>query len=176
MKEINNTVHIVPVTPADLPVLRELARQTFYEAFSEANTPEDLQKYLDAAFTDQKLRTELEEVLSAFYFAKIDDQPVGYLKVNVGAAQTELHEPESMEIERIYVLAAYLGQGVGQVLFEEALRLARAQARKYLWLGVWEHNARALRFYEKNGFVAFGSHSFRLGEDEQTDILMRLTL
>lgn len=40
-------------------------------------------------------------------------------------------------------------------------------------LGVWEHNHRALRFYEKNGFIAFGTHIFQLGNDQQTDILMK---
>ena len=176
LKESTPTVQIARVTPAELPALRRLARQTFGEAFAEANTPEDLQKYLDAAFTESKLRAELEEVLSAFYFATIDGQPVGYLKVNVGAAQTELQDSQSLEIERIYVLAAYWGRGVGPVLLQEALRLAKTQGKRYLWLGVWEHNPRALRFYEKNGFVAFGTHSFRLGDDEQTDILMRLSL
>ena len=89
------------------------------------------------------------------------------------SAQTELKDEISLEIERIYVKKAHQGKKVGQVLFERALETARLQNKTYLWLGVWEENLKAIRFYEKNGFVAFDKHIFKFGEDEQTDIMMK---
>jgi len=101
---------------------------------------------------------------------------IGYLKVNAAQAQTDLHEEHSLEIERIYVLNAYHGKKVGQLLYDKALEVASHLAKTSVWLGVWEKNPRAIRFYEKNGFEAFGTHGFKMGDDEQNDILMRMHL
>ncbi len=82
----------------------------------------------------------------------------------------------ALEIERIYVLQEFHGQRVGQVLYEKAIELAQERGLDYIWLGVWEKNARALRFYEKNGFEPFDRHIFKLGDDEQTDIMVKKVL
>lgn len=81
-----------------------------------------------------------------------------------------------MEIERTYVLRSHHGKKVGQLLYNQALDVALNNKAEYLWLGVWEQNPRAIRFYEKNGFVAFDKHIFKLGADEQTDIMMKKLL
>ncbi|MNE41268.1 Protease synthase and sporulation negative regulatory protein PAI 1 [compost metagenome] len=81
-----------------------------------------------------------------------------------------------MEIERIYVLRAFHGKKVGQILYEKALQIAEVLGLSFIWLGVWEKNLRAIQFYEKNGFVAFDKHIFKLGDDEQTDIMMKKEL
>jgi len=65
---------------------------------------------------------------------------------------------------------------VGQVLYEKAIQLAKERKAPYVWLGVWEENPRAIQFYKKNGFVEFDKHLFVLGEDEQTDLMMKLVL
>jgi ribosomal protein S18 acetylase RimI-like enzyme len=132
--------------------------------------------YLAKGFTAEQLAAELGNPDSAFYFAELGDQVIGYLKLNSGTAQTELKDDRAVEIERIYVLKAYHGRNVGQLLYEQAIETARQQDADYLWLGVWEENPRAIRFYQKNGFVAFGRHLFKLGDDEQTDIMMKLQL
>lgn len=98
---------------------------------------------------------------------------MGYLKLNTAHAQTEPQAADALEIERIYVLSSYHGGGVGQALYHHAMSVAEDRKASYVWLGVWEHNHRALRFYEKNGFIAFGTHIFQLGNDQQTDILMK---
>jgi diamine N-acetyltransferase len=106
-------------------------------------------------------------------FALIDHQVIGYLKLNYGQAQTELKDSKALEIERIYVLQTYQGKNVGQLLYTKAIEIAKQASVDYVWLGVWEENHRALRFYQKNGFVPFDKHVFKLGDDEQTDILMK---
>ena len=98
---------------------------------------------------------------------------MGYLKLNGGNSQTELKDERTLEIERIYVLSSWYGKQVGQLLYNKAIEVALELNADYIWLGVWEENQRAIRFYERNGFVAFDKHIFRLGDDEQTDIMMK---
>ncbi len=171
-----NAVQIIPATPSDVLTLQSIGRQTFFETFAESNTEENMAKYLEEGFSAEKLSAELSQPESAFYFAVENDQVIGYLKINRGASQTEQQSNKALEIERIYVLKAYHGKNIGQLLYEKAMQLAQQQQVEYVWLGVWEENPRAIRFYEKNGFVAFDKHIFKLGEDEQTDILMKRSL
>ncbi len=133
-----------------------------------------MQKYLDNSLSLKQLSDELEDENSEFYFAIHKNEVIGYLKVNHGDAQTELKDQSSLEIERIYVLKEFQGKAVGQLLYERALQIANQMEVDYVWLGVWEKNPRAIAFYKKNGFVEFDKHIFRLGEDDQTDIMMRL--
>jgi ribosomal protein S18 acetylase RimI-like enzyme len=98
------------------------------------------------------------------------------LKLNFGEAQTELKNNTSLEIERIYVLKEFHGQNMGQLLYYKALEIATKYRIKEIWLGVWEKNKRAISFYKKNGFIEFDTHIFKLGNDEQIDIMMKLTL
>jgi ribosomal protein S18 acetylase RimI-like enzyme len=172
---MNNTnVRITKIEAADIMELQQLARQTFLEAFAPRNSAENMNSYLNKAFNDQKLMEEINDPDSELYFARIDNRAIGYLKINFGQAQTEMQDDKGLEIERIYVLQEFHGMKIGQVLFDKALRIAKENNVDYLWLGVWEKNAKAIRFYEKNGFVQFGTHVFKLGEEEQTDLLMKL--
>ena len=160
----------------DLEALRNLSIQTFKETFEEVNTEEDMQKYLDENLSIEKLKTELENVNSEFYFAENNGEILGYLKLNFKDAQTEKLEENHFEIERIYVLKTFLGQKIGQILFDKAIEIGREKNLEYVWLGVWEENHRAIRFYGKNGFEIFGKHDFVLGEDVQTDLLMKMKI
>ena len=160
----------------ELETLREIGRATFAEAFSARNATSDMDKYLNESFSLEKLEAELAHPESLFFFAEFNGQVIGYLKVNWSEAQTESLLDNALEIERIYVLAEYHGKNVGKKLFDQALQLARQKKMDAIWLGVWEENTKAIRFYRKHGFVEFGKHLFRLGEDEQTDILMKLEL
>ncbi|WP_347050582.1 GNAT family N-acetyltransferase [Flavobacterium olei] len=169
-------IHIQKVTINDINELQKIGRQTFSETFSGDNSEEDMRKYLDENFSSEKLTAELNNKDSEFYFAVLDNAVIGYLKLNFGASQTQLKDNKALEIERIYVPKEYHGQKVGQLLYEKAIQIARQKEVSYVWLGVWEENFRALSFYKKNGFVEFDKHIFKLGNDEQTDIMMKLEL
>ncbi len=160
----------------DLEIIQTLGIQTFSETFAENNTEEAMKMYLEESFNTGKLQSELNNADSIFYITWEEDNPVGYLKVNSGKAQTELQDDTSLEIERIYVKKSHHGKKVGQLLYNQALETAQNLKKSYLWLGVWEENLRALNFYEKNGFVVFDKHIFRLGEEEQTDLMMKKIL
>ncbi|AZA76568.1 GNAT family N-acetyltransferase [Chryseobacterium sp. G0186] len=160
----------------DFELIQGIGIQTFSETFAEDNSEEAMKKYLEENFTTEKVKSELANPDSLFYVAWEEDNPVGYLKVNSGYAQTELQDDASLEIERIYVKKSHHGKKVGQLLYNQALEAAQSLNKSYLWLGVWEQNERALNFYRKNGFVEFDKHIFRLGDDEQTDLMMKKVL
>lgn len=171
-----NTFTIRQAVLADWQLLQQIGSKTFYETFAQSNTEEDMQKYLNENFSEKKVKDLLTDVHTRIYLALQDETPIGYLKINFGPSQTELQDDNALEVERIYVQKQWQGKGLAKELFEQAMSLARKSNIQYVWLGVWEHNPRAIRFYEKNGFVAFDKHIFKLGNDEQTDILMKLVL
>ena len=172
MKDIS----IQKVTLNDISQLQKIGKQTFSETFSGDNAEEDMKKYLDENFSVEKLNEELNNIDSEFYFAVLENAVIGYLKLNFGNSQTELKDNSALEIERIYVPKEFHGQKVGQILYEKAIQVAKQKEADYVWLGVWEENFRALSFYKKNGFIEFDKHIFKLGNDEQTDIMMKLEL
>jgi ribosomal protein S18 acetylase RimI-like enzyme len=160
---------LITITKADvenLATVQQIGKETFFETFAEANTEADMEKYLAENFSNAKIAAELNNPELHFFVAWQGENPVGYMKLNTGHTQTELQDPASLEIERIYVKSAFQGQRVGQLLYDKALKIARFEQKKYIWLGVWEENLKAIRFYEKNDFVSFDKHVFRFGEDQ----------
>lgn len=166
-------IEIKRVTEKNVNELQRISRQTFRETFADSNSAEDMAKYLEESFAINKLIDEINNEGSEFYFALLSSDVIGYLKVNFGKSQTELQDNKGLEIERIYVLQQYHGLKVGQVLYERAISLAKDKNMDFIWLGVWEENPRAISFYKKNGFTEFDKHIFKLGTDEQTDIMMK---
>jgi ribosomal protein S18 acetylase RimI-like enzyme len=160
----------------DIEKLKGIGKRTFTETFSSDNSEENITEYLDNGFSTEQLKTELIDKNAEFYFAELKGRVIGYLKVNSGQSQTEIKDKNYLEIERIYVLKEYHGKKVGQLLYEKAIKIAKSKNAEYVWLGVWEKNPRAIKFYEKNGFVAFDKHIFKLGNDKQTDIMMKLKI
>ncbi len=169
-------IKIEQINNSHIEALQQIGRQTFEETFAESNSAENMAKYLEEAYSFEKLNEEIYNPNSFFYFAMLDEKVIGYLKLNMGGSQTELKDNDALEIERIYVLKAFQGKNVGQLLFDKAIQIAKAQHVAYVWLGVWEENKRALWFYSKNGFVEFDQHVFVLGDEAQTDIMMKLQL
>lgn len=160
------------VSSSECKILTEIGRVTFQEAFGSQNEPSNMQAYLAENFSFEQIACELSNLNSHFYFAEIEREIVGYLKVNMGDAQTEDY-PSSLEIERIYVKSSFQGQGIGQILMNKAIEIGSEKELGIVWLGVWDQNREAIRFYERNGFTVFDSHQFMLGNDRQTDVLMR---
>jgi diamine N-acetyltransferase len=169
-------LEFVRIIQQDVPELCQLSRDTFIVAFAHVNRPEDLKAYLDKAFSPEQLLAEVSNPESIWYFAKHGSRTVGFLKLNLGNAQNELKDFQTMELERIYVIADQQGRGMGHKLLDKAVDEAKKARVEFLWLGVWEHNLRARKLYRDYGFIEFSSHKFLLGSDVQTDILMKLEL
>ncbi len=162
----------------DAKVLTDLAYTTFWDAFAHhpKNAPDDLHHYMRQAFNIDQITAELGDDKSIFLIAELDGEPAGYAKIIVDAIEPGIYAERPVELNRLYSHQQFLGKGIGQALMDACLARAKEDNRDVMWLGVWEYNPRAQRFYEKNGFRVVGSHVFQLGEDAQTDLLMQREL
>jgi len=167
---------IVKCTTKDLEKLQHISIETFRETFAGDNTATDMEKYLVTAFHRDKLKQELQNELSEFYFAYHENELAGYLKINLEKSDTTEQGKLKLEIERLYVLQRFQKAGYGRMLMEHALKVANQNEITYVWLGVWEENKRAIQFYERLGFEKTGHHYFQLGDDRQKDFMMTLDL
>lgn len=156
---------------ADVDELRAVSIETYTDTFGEFNSDENMRIYLEDAYNRDKLLAELVETNSQFFFMKENNETVGYLKLNLGDAQTEYIGDNLLEVERIYVRTAFLRNGYGTKLIQTAEEIARELGVNGMWLGVWEHNQRALNFYSKMGFRHISQHSFFMADDEQIDLI-----
>jgi len=160
----------------DLPILRTLAMETFANTYRHLNTPENFKLYVDKAFDESQLKKEINDPESTFYFLHSKTNPIGYIKINEGEAQNEKRPTDHLELERIYLAKAQQGNGYGRVMIDFVKEIARAKGKSVIWLGVWQKNANAIGFYESQGFEKAGTHDFVLGDDVQTDWLMKMRI
>lgn len=159
----------------DAQVLTDLAYKTFWDAFAHhpKNAPDDLSHYMRQAFSVEQLERELADPSCVFLLAEKEGENAGYAKLVFGNVEPGITAQKPVELARLYAHQRFLGEGVGQRLMDECLDLAKNAGCDTMWLGVWEYNPRAQRFYEKNGFRVVGEHVFQLGADPQTDLLMQ---
>jgi GNAT superfamily N-acetyltransferase len=170
---------VVSIRIADLrdaSVLANLGRQTFHETFAAQNKPEDMDTYLKESFTIERLTTELAEPGAVYLLAEVHTKVIGFAKIALVPCPDCITEPCPARLAKLYVSADAIGSGVGAALMLASIEWARSSGYKSLWLGVWEHNHRAKAFYERWGFESVGTETFRLGSDDQTDVLMQLGL
>jgi ribosomal protein S18 acetylase RimI-like enzyme len=163
-------------TIEDLEVLVDISRNTFVCAFEKDNNPDDFWNYINKAFNENAMVEQLLNANSQFYFVYLKNVLVGYFKLNKNEAQTEQFAKRSMELERIYVLKDFQNQGIGKAMLLKVIDIAKACKASFLWLGVWQENKKAVRFYETHGFNKFSSHPYFIGKDKQTDWLMKKKL
>jgi diamine N-acetyltransferase len=173
---VMETIRIRNCSSADIKTLVQLGIRTFRETFQEMNTAENMQLYLDSTFNRQKLEDEMTETGAHFFLAEHGDEAVGFAKVRASQIPDGLNNPRSLEIERIYIVRDQIGKGVGRKLMQTCIDHAARNNYEVVWLGVWEHNERAINFYTRWGFEKFGQHVFMLGTDAQTDFLMKKEL
>lgn len=172
MEQRKNAPEIHRATVNDFEIIAHLGVATFTETFGSCNSDSDMRVYLDDAFSADRTKSELLTDGSAFYIAYADGRPAAYMKTNTGGAQTERGREDWLEIQRLYVLAAFKRRHIGSALMRTAFSEAQKIRAKGVWLGVWEHNYAAQEFYKSFGFVFVGSHDFVLGTDRQTDLIM----
>ena len=162
----------------DAKLLTDLSYTTFWDAFAHhpKNAPDDLDHYMRQAFNIDQITAELADETSIFLIAEIDGAPAGYAKLVTGQIEPGITAERPIELNRLYSHQEYIGKGVGQNLMDACFVEAVQLGHDVMWLGVWEYNPRAQRFYEKNGFRTVGRHTFQLGSDPQTDLLMQKEL
>ncbi len=159
-----------------LDQVRDIIETTFLESFAHLNTVENIDLYSAKAFTKEQILKEFKTQGSFFFFVYQDGDLAGYLKLNVEQAQTESVLENALEIERIYIFKAFQNQKIGQTLFDFSVQFAKERQSDWLWLGVWDQNDKAIEFYTRQGLCEFSQHGFKLGHEQQTDILMKLAI
>jgi ribosomal protein S18 acetylase RimI-like enzyme len=165
-----------PAVAADAALIAELGARTFSETFAADNSPGDLEAYLRSAFSPDLQGAELADPRNRFFVLEAEGAAIGYAQLRAGATPPEVVGPRPIELARIYVVRARLGRGMGARLLDHVLAEARRGGAETVWLGVWEHNERALAFYRKRSFRLVGDHTFWVGSDPQRDLLMELVL
>lgn len=170
-----SVITLRPATLADAEALTDLAFKSFWDAFAghPKNAPHDLDAYMRSAFSIEQMRRELADDKSVFTIAGIDGEFAGYSKVVIDNIEPGIAAEKPIELNRLYSHQKFLGKGVGQALMDDCFERAKKHGRDVMWLGVWEYNPRARRFYEKHGFRVVAEHVFQLGSDPQTDLLMQ---
>ena len=166
------TMTIKKCTLEDSLKLQSISVETFTETFKDQNSPEHLNAYLEKAYNLKQLEKELANPSSQFFFVYFNQEVAGYLKINIGDAQSEAMGDDSLEVERIYVKKKFQKLGFGKHLMNKAVEVAKEQKKEKIWLGVWEENENAIAFYQNKGFFQTGAHSFYMGDDEQVDLIM----
>ncbi len=160
----------------DAALIADLSRRTFYETFAAQNTKADMEKFMEEQFSRELLMEQVCEPGNTFLLAFVEDLPAGYARLKESENPSSLGHVNAMEISRIYVVNTAISTGIGKALMEECIQVAIQKNKEVIWLGVWEHNTRAISFYKKFGFIQFGTHLFMLGDDAQTDWLMKKEL
>jgi ribosomal protein S18 acetylase RimI-like enzyme len=161
--------------PSDAPALAAFAAEAFSDTFAADNTPEDMAAYLAGAFGEAQQGAELADPSCTVLLAERSGGLAGYAMVHDGAlpsGRASVDLADAMEIARLYAGRRWIGAGVGAALMRACLDLVAERKREWVWLGVWERNARAIAFYARWGFTDVGSQSFQLGADRQTDRIM----
>ncbi|HEV7780935.1 MAG TPA: GNAT family N-acetyltransferase [Chitinophagaceae bacterium] len=159
--------------PSDAELIAEMSRQTFYDTFAAHNTKENMDLFMNASFTTEILIKEVGATGNIFLLAYDDNELVGYARMRENNNPPQLGDLPSIEIARIYSATSSIGKGVGRLLMQHCIDMAKERNKKVVWLGVWEKNQRAIDFYIKWGFEKFGDHLFILGHDRQRDWLMK---
>jgi ribosomal protein S18 acetylase RimI-like enzyme len=158
---------------ADALALAELAERTFRHTFAPDNSPADMDAYCAGAFGEARQRAEIEDPTTITLLAEGDDgRIVGYAQFGAGGEPECVAARPAWELRRLYVEPDLKGSGLASQLMAEVFEGAGRAGAAAVWLGVWERNPRAIRFYERNGFAAVGDHIFQLGSDPQRDLIM----
>lgn len=163
---------IKPITTSDVEKLQKVSRETFKATFDPYTASNDMVRFLEEDYETVKLVKEIENPNSRFYFLMVQNEIAGYLKINVGDAQTEHLRENALEVERIYLRSSFQHRGLGNVLLDFAEKTAREEGKDYMWLGVYEKNVPAQHFYKRHGFSKVSQHTFQVGSDPQTDWLL----
>lgn len=170
---------IEPVGYSQLETLRALAERTFRDAWqdNDYNDPDDFETYCREKFSREGIEAEFSDPQSEFYFVFDGEKPLAYLKLNAGKAPShDWDGSPAMQLERIYILQSFQGQGIGEQLLGFAAERARKTGAEWIWLSVWQKSPRSIAFYKRNGYTIFGVETFWLGPDPQSDWLMRKTV
>jgi diamine N-acetyltransferase len=176
MNDFAGKIKIRRAAAADAQLVSVLGTVTFYEAYFEQDDPHNLAEYIRESFAAEKVRAEIEDENTLFFIIFLDGRAVGYAKMRTDSEHECVNNETAVELQRIYIVERVFGKGVGERLLNHCLETAKSKGFETLWLGVWEENRRAQRFYEKHGFRRVGTLTFPYGEEVGTNFVLEKVL
>jgi ribosomal protein S18 acetylase RimI-like enzyme len=176
MNDSADKIEIRRAAATDAKLVSLLGAVTFYEAYFEQDDPRDLANYIHDSFAPTKILAEIGDETAVFFIVYLNKHAVGYAKMRENTKLDCIETENSVELQRIYLVERVFGRGIGEILLKHCLETARQKGFETLWLGVWEENKRALRFYEKHGFKAVGRITSPYGETVGTNLVMEKDL
>lgn len=176
MENLAGKISIHEALTDDAKLISVLGAVTFYEAYFEQDDARDLANYITESFAPEKVRAEIENPNSTFFIVYADEKAVGYAKLRTGEKHENIQNENAVELQRIYVLERVFGKGIGEILLLHCLETARQKGFKTLWLGVWEENIRAQKFYAKHGFTPVGTLSYPYGDTYGINLVLQKDL
>ena len=167
------TLVIREATVTDARLIADISHKTFYDTFAAFNSIHNMDKFLNQQFTKGKLMMEVGARENIFLLAYEGDEVAGYVKLRDERVPSGMGKVSALEIARLYAMKGKIGKGVGSLLMQSCIDIAKQKNKAWLWLGVWEKNQRAIDFYTRWGFEKFDETDFLLGDDTQKDWLMK---
>ena len=156
----------------DAEVLAHIAEHTFRETFATEDNLADMELYCSENFGTKLQRQEILAPNCVTLLAEVEGRVVAFAQVLLRSPKECVAADHPSELNRLYVEKEWHGKGVAHKLMSEILSVAAAAGADYVWLGVWEHNPRAIAFYGKYGFKVVGEHFFQFGSDPHRDLVM----
>src|SRR5687768_2148348 len=148
----------------DAPVISRIGRASFSDAFgSFFHSQQDLADYLERTYANPKISSSIGKPNNLLFTANWEGEAAGFAKMRRHSPHEQVAEERVSELQKLYVLKPFHGKGIAQALLNEVIATAKQLNSAYLWLDVLKQNARAIRFYEKNGFARKGVHQFLIG-------------
>jgi ribosomal protein S18 acetylase RimI-like enzyme len=173
---MEKTITIEKAGPNHVPIILGLALKTFVETYGEHNDPQNMEIYMRESFSEEVIARELGDQHARFFIAYLDGVPVGFTKLRDDRLAKTLEAVRTLEIQRIYILKEYQGYNAGKALMEKIKEVAKDEHYQTVWLQVWQQNYKAIRFYQRAGFVVYETTPFKLGNEIHQDFLMRYDL
>lgn len=161
-----NELHIRQATISDINVISALGITTCYEAYFELDPSEELAEYCVNFFSLERVRDEFADSNSTYLIAEFNGKAVGFVKLREGKKIECLAGKNAIEVQRIYILEKMKGKQIGKSLIKKSIEIGREKGYELLWLGVWEKNIAAQKFYEKIGMENIGLTDFSDGKNE----------
>lgn len=158
-------VDLIVAELKDVDLLHHVCISAYTQHFANQWESKDrLEWYLTTSFSADRLTKDILEPGTTYYLIYADGQPAGFVKLNDQLKEDDqaLLFPNALELERIYMLAAVKGTGIGKMAMEKIEGIAREKQKSAIVLYVVDVNETAIRFYERNGFVKTGKTRLEL--------------
>jgi diamine N-acetyltransferase len=168
-------IKIVQAGKQEAELIAIISRETFYDTYAAENTAANMAKFMTQQFGKSMLMAEVGVDGNHFFLAYLEGEVAGYLKLKE-STHPQIIGAQAIEISRIYVCKPFIGKSVGKALLAAAIEFAKANDKNCIWLIAWKENKRALAFYQKQGFEIFAESTFVLGDDLQSDWVLKRSI